>query len=167
MWQPGWEGSWGRMDTSICMGESLLYSLETIAILILGFTSIQNKKLNPPPQRRNGCHNVQPFSLFVFLSLLVWVSRHRWVWGFQPVQTWRTVCEHSWELRMLLYGWVLAKRWTWAFPSDQRCHVMHRWVPAKECSIRRWESVDDSPALSLSLGVYVEDVGGNLCFAYL
>ena len=108
-----------------------------------------------------------PFLLFVFLSLLVWVSRHRWVWGFQPVQAWRTVCEHSWELRMLLYGWVLAKRWTWAFPSDQRCHVMHRWVPAKECSSRRWESVDDSPALSLSLGVCVEDVGGNLCFAYL
>ena len=132
------------------MGESLLRSPETVATLIIGFTPIQNKKLNPPPQRRNGCHNVQLFSPFSgLLSLLVWVSRHRWVWGFQPVPAWRTVCEHSWELWMLLYGWILAKRWTWAFPSDQRCYVMHRWVPAKECSLRRWESVDDSPALML------------------
>ena len=28
MWQPGWEGVWGSMDTSICGAESLHYSPE-------------------------------------------------------------------------------------------------------------------------------------------
>ena len=39
MWQPGWEGSLGRMDTCICMAESLCCSLGTITLLI-GYTSI-------------------------------------------------------------------------------------------------------------------------------
>ena len=34
MWQPGWEGSLGRMDTSIYLAESLCCSPETITILI-------------------------------------------------------------------------------------------------------------------------------------
>ena len=45
MWQPGWEGVWGRMDTGICMAESLPCSPETITTLLIGYTPIQNKKL--------------------------------------------------------------------------------------------------------------------------
>ena len=34
MWQPGWEGSLGEMETCICMPESLCYLPETITTLI-------------------------------------------------------------------------------------------------------------------------------------
>ena len=39
-WHPGGEGSWGRMDTCICVAESP----ETITTLLIGYTPIQNKK---------------------------------------------------------------------------------------------------------------------------
>ena len=39
------KGIWGRMDTCICMAESLHYSPETITILLIDYTPIQNKKL--------------------------------------------------------------------------------------------------------------------------
>ena len=34
---------WGRMDTGICMAESLPCSPETITTLLIGYTPIQNK----------------------------------------------------------------------------------------------------------------------------
>ena len=37
-------GVWERMDTCICMAESLCCSPETITTLLIGFTPIQNKK---------------------------------------------------------------------------------------------------------------------------
>ena len=37
MWQPGWEGSLERMDTSICMAEALSYSPETITIFFVNW----------------------------------------------------------------------------------------------------------------------------------
>ena len=46
MWQPGWEGVWGSMDTSICGAESLHYSPETITTLLIGYTPMQTNKLN-------------------------------------------------------------------------------------------------------------------------
>ena len=44
MWQPGEEGIWGRMDTCICMAESLYCPPEAIMMLLTGYTSIQKKK---------------------------------------------------------------------------------------------------------------------------
>ena len=39
-------GVWGRMDTCICMAESLHYSPDTIATLLIDYVSIiQNEKL--------------------------------------------------------------------------------------------------------------------------
>ena len=38
------KGGWGRMDTCICMAESLFCSSETITTLLIGYTPIQNKK---------------------------------------------------------------------------------------------------------------------------
>ena len=35
---------WGRMDTHVCMTESLCWSPETITTLLIGFIPIQNKK---------------------------------------------------------------------------------------------------------------------------
>ena len=37
MWQPGWEESLGRMDTQICMCESLCYPPETITTLLISY----------------------------------------------------------------------------------------------------------------------------------
>ena len=39
------KGVQGRMDTCICMAESLCYSPETITTLLISYTLIQNKKL--------------------------------------------------------------------------------------------------------------------------
>ena len=38
-------GVWGRMDTCICVAQSLHCSPETITILLIDYTPIQNKKL--------------------------------------------------------------------------------------------------------------------------
>ena len=43
--QPGWEESWGRTDTCICVAETLHYLPETITTLLIGYTPIKNKKL--------------------------------------------------------------------------------------------------------------------------
>ena len=40
----GGSGVWGRMDTCICMPESLHCSPETVTTLLIGHTPIQNKK---------------------------------------------------------------------------------------------------------------------------
>ena len=42
-------GVWGRMDTHVCRAESLRFSLETITVLLIGYTLIQNKKLKKIP----------------------------------------------------------------------------------------------------------------------
>ena len=39
-------GVWGRMDTCICMAESLCCSPETITTLLISYAPIQNKKFN-------------------------------------------------------------------------------------------------------------------------
>ena len=39
------EGLLGKMDTCICMVESLHCLPETITILLIGYTTIENKKL--------------------------------------------------------------------------------------------------------------------------
>ena len=41
---PAWmgKGVWGRMDTCVCMAESLHYSPETTTTLLIGYTPIQN-----------------------------------------------------------------------------------------------------------------------------
>ena len=41
---PDGRGVWGRMDTCICMSESLCYSPETVTTLLIGYTLIQSKK---------------------------------------------------------------------------------------------------------------------------
>ena len=45
-------GVWGRMDTCICMAESLRCSPETLTALLTGYTSIQNKKFKQQQQQK-------------------------------------------------------------------------------------------------------------------
>ena len=45
-------GVWGRMDTCICMAESLCPSPETITTLLIGYTPTQNKKFM---KKKNQC----------------------------------------------------------------------------------------------------------------
>jgi len=47
MSQPGWDRVWGiggRMDTHICMAESLHCQPETTTTLLISYTPTQNKK---------------------------------------------------------------------------------------------------------------------------
>ena len=48
----GWEGRLGRMDTCICMVESLPCSPQTITTLFIGYTPIQNKKFKKKRKER-------------------------------------------------------------------------------------------------------------------
>ena len=43
MWQPGWEGSWGEMDTCICMDESFCCAPETFKALLILQAQLQHK----------------------------------------------------------------------------------------------------------------------------
>ena len=45
MWLPDEKAVWRRMDTCRCVVESLHCSPETITMLLIGSTTIQNKKL--------------------------------------------------------------------------------------------------------------------------
>ena len=42
MWQPGWEGFWGRMDTHICVAESFCCPPETHNIVNHQFVAAQS-----------------------------------------------------------------------------------------------------------------------------
>ena len=49
MCQPGW----GRMDICLCMAESLCCSPETTTTLLIGYTTIQNKKFKVWKKKKN------------------------------------------------------------------------------------------------------------------
>ena len=44
MWQPGWEGVWGRMETCIWMAQILCCSSETITTLLISYILIKKVK---------------------------------------------------------------------------------------------------------------------------
>ena len=47
-----WEGRLGRMDTCICIVESLPCSPQTITTLFIGYTPIQNKKFKKKERKK-------------------------------------------------------------------------------------------------------------------
>ena len=47
MCQPGWEGVWGRMDTCICIAESLCCSPKTTTTLFIGYAIAKLLQLCP------------------------------------------------------------------------------------------------------------------------
>ena len=58
-------GVWGRMDSCICMNESLCCSLQTIRTLSIGYTLIQNKKL-----KKNSDCSLRIFTQFSSVQFL-------------------------------------------------------------------------------------------------
>ena len=44
---------WGRMDTCVCMAESLCYPPETITTLLIGSTPTQNKTFSLKKKKKN------------------------------------------------------------------------------------------------------------------
>ena len=58
-------GVWGRMDTCVCMAESLHCSLETVTTLLISYTQVQNKKLNKEMirQKKNSLSNALAFMI--------------------------------------------------------------------------------------------------------
>ena len=60
-WQPGWEGSWGRMDTRICVTESLYCSPETITTLLIGyFCCLLQYKIKCLKKKKKEAYNFPP-----------------------------------------------------------------------------------------------------------
>ena len=61
MWQPGWEGGLGRMDTCTCMAEFLHCSIEAITTLLIGipqnkmFLVLKILKLKKKKKPANNC----------------------------------------------------------------------------------------------------------------
>ena len=49
------KGVWERMDTRICLAESLGCSPETIPTLLIGYTPTQNKKFKKIHKLKAGC----------------------------------------------------------------------------------------------------------------
>ena len=47
-------GVWGRMDTGLCVAESLLHSPETVTTLLIGYTPVQNKKYDIWRKNKSG-----------------------------------------------------------------------------------------------------------------
>ena len=80
----GWI-DWERMDTCICMDESLCYLPETIIALLIGYTWRQNKKL----KKKKDCDpdtlkiSFIPVSILCRLSLRIVMSTRN-AWGCSP-----------------------------------------------------------------------------------
>ena len=53
---------WGRMDTCICLIESLCCPYETIKALLTGYTPVQNKKLKKKHTKHKTQKNKKPLS---------------------------------------------------------------------------------------------------------
>ena len=64
MCQPGWEGVGGRIDTHICMAESLCCLLETVATLFISYTPIQKIKFKVWGKKRLCVPNAGDLGLF-------------------------------------------------------------------------------------------------------
>ena len=58
-WQPGWRGVWGRMDTCVCVAESLCCLPEIITTVLIGYTQTQNKWLKN--NNNNGKQRIMGF----------------------------------------------------------------------------------------------------------
>ena len=52
---PDGRGVWGRADTRICMTESLRCPPETIIILLISYTPIENKKFKLKDETKQVC----------------------------------------------------------------------------------------------------------------
>ena len=55
MWNLDGRGVWGRMDTCICMAESLWCASEPITALLISYTPMQNKKFKNKQTKTKPC----------------------------------------------------------------------------------------------------------------
>ena len=69
MWQPGWMDSLGRVNTCVCMAESIHCPPETVTMLLIGYTSVQDKKFKEVSVKSIWC-NVS-FKDYVFLLIFL------------------------------------------------------------------------------------------------
>jgi hypothetical protein len=58
-YNPDGRGVWGRMDTCICMAESIYCPLETITTLLIGYNPVQNKKFKKIFHMQKQAHRSQ------------------------------------------------------------------------------------------------------------
>ena len=64
-------GVWGRIDTCVCMAESLCCSPETVTTLLIGYTPIQNKKFEKKKKEKLFLfvHRFSSYYLLITLAL--------------------------------------------------------------------------------------------------
>ena len=63
-------GIWGRMDTCICMAESLHCSPQTITMLLISYTPIQNKKFRKKVYMKYLNSHKQPYASMIIFTRL-------------------------------------------------------------------------------------------------
>ena len=78
MWQPGWERGLGRMDTRICMAESLCCSPETTTTLLIAYTPTQNKKSKVWKRKKKSSLKAEAILSILWLLLGIEVARCRY-----------------------------------------------------------------------------------------
>ena len=92
-------GLWGRMDTCICMAESLCYLSAAITRLLIGYTPVQHKKF-----KKDNKNQVCDITGFIFFSGFdPWVGKIPWrrQWHPTPVflpgksRGWRSLAGYS------------------------------------------------------------------------
>ena len=100
-----WEGGgpWRRVDTWICMAESLCCSSETITTLLTGYTPIQNKKLKV--WRGENCR--LPIT---DAKLGSWADLMSSVW---PQIEWDTTEGHDWPQKAIFASTNKAEEQNW------------------------------------------------------
>ena len=73
---------WGRVDTCICMAESLCCTPETIPTLLIHYTMIQNKKLKKKTTKKESLwknsDNKNKWSLTIRISIIILSSLLNW-----------------------------------------------------------------------------------------
>ena len=62
-------GVWGRMDTCMCVAESLHCSHETITILLVSYPPIENRKFQVKKKKKKKLH-VDSYGSFIHNNIL-------------------------------------------------------------------------------------------------
>ena len=78
MWNLDGRGVWGRMDTCICMAESLLCASEPMTALLISYTPMQNKKFKNKQKQNHALQEDKWTKL---------ISASKGIWDFFEVST--------------------------------------------------------------------------------
>ena len=127
MCQPGWEGVWGRMDTCICIAESLCCSPKTTTTLFIGYAIAKLLQLCPTlcdPMDSSPPGSPVPGILQAWT--LEWVAisfSNAWKWKVKVKSVMSdSVRPHGLQPSRLLHPWDFSSQEYWSglpYPSTK------------------------------------------------